>query len=89
MVLLVGGIGPEKAKELELDIVRAVEQSTQLIVGVEKVSTPHDDSHLPQNVSLAELWVYFIEPTNETILSSNSTKIERYLIFIYNFSLSK
>lgn len=80
LILVIDDAKPETIQHETKRLVDIMEDITNLVVGIEKVTVKQylgDNGTLEQDNSGTDVWFYVIDPETEKILDRNSTKIQR------------
>lgn len=80
LILVIDDAKPETIQHETHRLVDIMEDITNLVVGIEKVTVKQylgDNGTLEQDNSGTDVWFYVIDPETEKILDRNSTMIQR------------
>lgn len=79
--MAIDGARPDVVKSSESKLIEVLEKQLQLIVGSEKVSAKQyrrkDNLTVETDGGSTDFWFYVVDPTSETILERNNTKVAR------------
>lgn len=79
--MAIDGARPDIVKSSESKLIDVMERQLRLIVGGEKVSAKQyrrrENLTIETDPSSTDFWFYVVDPTTETILERNNTKVAR------------
>jgi len=78
MVLVIQGTTPDKVKSKERDILEILQDSSNLIIGIEKIAAHRfitENGTLEQDSSATDVWFYAIDPITDYILDREHPKV--------------
>ncbi|CAL8106487.1 unnamed protein product [Orchesella dallaii] len=78
MVLIIQGTTPDKVKIKEKDILEILQDTSTLIIGIEKISAHRyltDNGTLDLDSTATDVWFYAVDPINDHILDREHPKV--------------
>ncbi|ODN02036.1 Protocadherin-15 [Orchesella cincta] len=78
MVLIIQGTTPDKVKSKEKDILEILQDTSTLIIGIEKISAHRyltDNGTLDLDSTATDVWFYAVDPINDHILDREHPKV--------------
>lgn len=80
MILVIEDGNPEKVQTKTNDIIRIMQDQTNLIVGVEKLTQRefiNENGTLETDPTGTDIWLYVVDPKTDTILTRNNSLVKR------------
>jgi len=81
MVLVIQGTTPEKVKSKERDIIEILQDSSSLIIGIEKIAAHRyitENGTLDLDSSATDVWFFAVDPITDHILDREHPKVFEY-----------
>ena len=78
MVLVIQGTTPDKVKSKERDILDILQDSSNLIIGIEKITAHRDISEngtVESDAQATDVWFYAVDPISDYILEREHPKV--------------
>lgn len=78
MILVIQGTTPDKVKSKEKDILEILQDTSTLIIGIEKISAHRfltDNATLDLDSTATDVWFYAVDPINDHILDREHPKV--------------
>lgn len=81
LVMTINGARPDIVKSSENKLIDMLEKKVNLIIGSEKVLAKQfkrrENLTVETDPGSTDFWFYVVDPTSETILEQNNTKVTR------------
>jgi len=84
MVMVIQGTTPERVKSKEKDIIDILQDSSNMIIGIEKIAAHrffNNNGSLDSDSSATDVWFYAVDPISDYILDREHPKVAEYVDF--------